>query len=142
MIVFDLKCERSHVFEAWFADSAAYDAQVKRGAVSCPACGSTLIDKALMAPNVARGKANEPAPATAPADPKAAHYMQMLYQMRDHVEKTCDYVGPKFADEARKIHHGEVDKHNIYGEATTEESRELKDEGVEFNALPWPRHDA
>ena len=64
-------------------------------------------------------------------------------ELRAHVEKNCDYVGPAFAEEARKIHYGETEKRNIYGEASSEEAESLKDEGVEFGRIPWlPREDA
>ena len=57
--------------------------------------------------------------------------------MRENVEKNCDFVGDRFAEEARKVHYGEVERHNIYGNATREETRELRDEGIEFGQIPW-----
>lgn len=143
MIVFDLKCDQGHVFEAWFADSATYERQVKRHHIACPVCGASHVEKAPMAPNVATGRETGDLDRTNAAKTSTQRHYSMLQQMRDHVEKNCDYVGDKFADEARKIHHEEVDKHNIYGEATQDESRELKEEGIEFGAIPWvPRHDS
>ena len=161
MIVYDLRCAKGHVFEGWFPDSMAFDKQVKRKHLVCPACGSTKVDKAMMAPNIASPKrksfaaAEAPAAPVAPAVPDAAaataappaaldhakretaKYVKFLRTMREHVEKNCDYVGEKFANEARKIHYGETDKRNIYGEASPDEARALKDEGVEFGAIPW-----
>ena len=150
MIVFDIQCDDGHIFEGWFADSAAYDKQVKSRAVECPICGSIKVKKAPMAPNISTGSpepARETLPATSPSDTagavgakeQTAHYMKMLTKMREHVEANCDYVGDKFAEEARRIHYGETEKHNIYGEASSEEAKELNDEGVEFGAIPWPR---
>jgi hypothetical protein len=139
MIVYDLKCNKSHVFEAWFRDSGTYDKQAAAGKVVCPECGSKKVSKAPMAPNVARVQS----PTNTEQRQQAAEAMQMLRQMREHVEKNSDYVGEKFAEEARKIHHGETKARSIYGEASKEEAEELADEGVEFGIIPWvPRTDA
>ncbi len=134
MIVFDLKCGDGHVFEAWFRDGAAYEAQASAGEIVCPACGDTAIAKAPMAPNVARG-------APAPEAASKGEAMGILRAVREHVEKTFDKVGERVPEEARKIHFGEVAKRNIYGQATGEEARKLTEDGVEFGPLPWvPRH--
>jgi len=157
MISFDLKCVAGHVFEAWFPDSAGYDAQRRRGKLCCPVCGGRKVEKALMTPNVAHGaQASAPGAGTAEAegdmggdpggDPGAdsdadkkatAKTVRMLVKLREQVEQNCDHVGDKFAEEARKIHYGEVDKRNIYGRATGEETRELREEGIEFGEIPW-----
>ena len=138
MILFDLRCAKGHVFEAWFRDNASYDSQAKAGAVSCPACGSRKVEKAPMAPRIGKGGEVKSQMATELADMK-----RELQELRAKVESNCDYVGPKFAEEARRIHHGEVAHRDIYGEATDEEAKELTDEGVEFARIPWlPRHDS
>ncbi len=153
MIVFDIQCSDGHVFEGWFADSATYEKQVKTRAVECPVCGSSKVKKAPMAPNIATGAVGpapeaDSRPASGAAGPpttrdaakeKTENYVKMLTKMREHVEANCDYVGDKFAEEARRIHYGETEKHNIYGEASSEESKDLEDEGIDFGALPWPR---
>ena len=133
MIVFDLRCGDGHCFEAWFRDGATFDAQAAAGEVACPVCGDTGVAKAPMAPNVARkARARE-----------AEQAARKLWALREHVEKTCEHVGERFPEEARKIHYGEVDQRNIYGQASAEEACELHDEGVEFGALPWmPRRDS
>ena len=138
MILFKLKCSADHEFEGWFRDGATYERQAKRGLISCPTCGDTAIEKAPMAPRLARSAAPEQAP---PPSPEQLH--PMLQRLRRHVEKTCDYVGERFAEEARRIHYGEVDPHGIYGEATNEESRELVEEGIQVGRIPWiPTTDA
>jgi hypothetical protein len=160
MIVFNLRCAADHVFEAWFKDGATYDRQSAVGGVVCPACGDTEIAKAPMAPRLGKGLAkgmgagDEAAKAAgqtagdAPAEAgqKAeltGRLRQALGELRDHVEKNCDYVGGTFAEEARKIHYGETEKRNIYGEASNEEAESLRDEGVAFGRVPWlPREDA
>ncbi|MFQ5783756.1 MAG: DUF1178 family protein [Alphaproteobacteria bacterium] len=144
MIVFDLKCDRGHVFEAWFRDSKTYEAQVKAAEIVCPVCGDTRVTKAPMAPQLARrttGKA--PDDKDGPAHEHATRVMCQMRALRDHVEKNFDNVGSCFPEEARKIHYGEAEKHDIYGEASGEEARALEDEGIEFGILPrLPRHDS
>ncbi len=135
MIVYDVKCPDGHRFEAWFPDSAGFEKQRKAGTVACPDCGSTEVEKALMAPNVAAKKGNQPEAGST----KAKQALMMMSKFREMVEKHCDYVGPDFAEEARKIHYSEVDQHNIYGEATAEDSQSLRDDGIEFAELPWVR---
>jgi len=148
MIVFDLTCRKDHVFEGWFADTATFESQVAAGEVSCPVCGDRKVRKALMAPSVAtRSSAAKAAELAPPAEPtqslamarRQEHAAQMLAMMRavkDHVEKNFEHVGPRFAEEARKIHYGESDSRGIYGQATKDEAEELRDEGIEFGELP------
>ncbi len=144
MIVFDLKCKAGHVFETWFPDSAAFERQKKKRQVVCPVCGDTHVAKAPMAPRISTSK-GEPATdgkTMMAASPEAAAMLAKLKELKDHVEKNCDYVGERFAEEARKIHYGETEKRNIYGESTDDQVRELADEGVEFQRIPWVRSDA
>ena len=136
MILFTLRCASGHEFEGWFRDGETFEAQQKVGEIACPDCGDSQVEKALMAPNI--GRSHKKAAPMSPAQMRAA-----LIEMRRRVETNCDYVGERFAEEARKIHYGEVDPRGIYGEATSEESRELADEGIEFGRIPWvPTTDA
>ncbi len=151
MIRYALVCNAGHEFESWFADSAAYDKQAKRGLVGCPLCGSTKVEKAIMSPRVAGGKkrsrapvlANEPA-APAAADkapvamlsPQEQEFRQKLKELREHLTKNADNVGQKFPEEARKMHYGEIEHRSIYGEASPEEAKTLHEEGIEFHPLP------
>jgi len=143
MILFDLKCAGGHVFEAWFPDSGTFEVQAASAEIACPVCGDTAVTKALMAPNVANTKKKH---GGGKSDKSAMHmgqYKAALAELRKHVEKNCDYVGEKFPEEARKIHYGETEQRNIYGEASAEEATELKEEGVEVQRVPWtPRGDA
>lgn len=148
MIRYALRCARGHEFESWFQSSSAYDSQHKRGLVACPACDSTKVEKAIMAPRIARkGKsAAPPQPVTTSAEdaaptslvmaPQEREFVAKLKELRDHVLKNADNVGKKFPDEARKMHYGDIEHRAIYGEATTEEARALIDEGVEVAPLP------
>jgi hypothetical protein len=139
MIKYELKCRKDHVFEAWFYDSATYDKQAAGGKIVCPVCNSRKITKAPMAPRIGKSKGE-----VAAAEAKeVAIAMKALRELREHVEKNADYVGDQFAEEARKIHYGETDKRNIYGEATKEEAKELVEEGIDVAMIPWvPRGDA
>ena len=146
MIVYELRCSGDHAFEAWFRDSTAFDEQAAEGAIVCPDCGDTAVRKAPMAPRIAkgRGKAGGEGGATRTyAHAKSAETRRALAELRRQVEESCDYVGDAFAEEARKIHYGETDGHNIYGEATDDEARELTDEGIRVGKIPWlPRTDS
>lgn len=130
MILFTLRCARGHEFEGWFRDGDGFEAQQKAGEIACPECGETSVDKAVMAPRL--GRSREASPPISSAQFRAA-----LLELRRQVEVNCDYVGSQFAEEARRIHYGEIDPHGIYGEATEEESRELSDEGIKFGRIPW-----
>ena len=130
MILFTLRCSRGHEFEGWFRDSDGFEAQQQAREVACPECGDTSVEKAVMAPRL--GRSREISPPISPAQFRAA-----LLDMRRQVEAHCDYVGGRFAEEARRIHYGEIDPHGIYGEATEAESRELTDEGIKFGRIPW-----
>ena len=135
MILFDLRCKEGHAFEAWFRDGAAYEDQAAAGDLACPVCGSAEVSKALMAPAVNSRPKVDPA--------QAAEAMRLWRRVQNHIEKNFDHVGPRFAEEARRIHHGEAEKRSIYGEATKAEAKELRDEGIDVNQIPWlPRHDA
>jgi hypothetical protein len=156
MILYQFNCDRQHSFEAWFKDGATADRQLKRKAVECPACGSVKVAKALMAPRIGKATGKEiapietpaaPAPAPAPEAGKTAmlpaEMRKALLEMRRQVESNCDYVGGKFAEEARKIHEGEAEARGIYGEATDAEHQELIEDGIEVARIPWvPRGDA
>jgi hypothetical protein len=142
MIRYSLICDKEHEFDGWFGSSADFDKQAKRGLVECPVCGSIKVQKALMTPGVP-AKSNrkddvEPVKALhAPADPKLQAMMQMVRELREQVEANADYVGDRFAEEARRIHYGEEDPRGIYGEATLKEAVELHEEGI--GVLPLPK---
>jgi hypothetical protein len=143
VIRYTLVCDKKHEFESWFADSAAYDKQAKRGLVTCPQCGSAKVEKTIMAPQLAntrkRGKAvvtSAPAEPVAMLSPQETELRQKLKEIRDHLTKNSEHVGPKFSEEARKMHYGEIEHRSIYGEASPEQAKELAEEGVEFHPLP------
>lgn len=140
MIRYDLICDKGHEFDGWFRDSAAFDKQVKRHLISCTHCGSDAVSKQLMAPGIpVRSNRNAEASQTMVAgtvDPRTQKLMQMMREMRKSVEANAEYVGDRFADEARKIHYAESEKRGIYGEAKPEDAKALIDEGIEVHPLP------
>lgn len=134
MIRFSLSCERDHDFEGWFRNNEDFDRQKKRGLVECPVCGSSKVGKALMAPAVSTGRKREKmALAMNEAQKKA---MAEIKAIAERIRENADYVGDKFAEEARKIHFGETEARGIYGEATLEEAKGLVEDGVEFMPVP------
>ena len=138
MIKYRLNCRHGHDFEAWFAGSDAFDAQSRKAQVVCPACGSTEVAKAIMAPNVAtRGPAGREPDRTVGGRTIPAAALRVLSEMRQEVERHADYVGLAFAEEARRIHHEEVPPRRIYGEASLADVKELVEDGVPV--LPLPR---
>lgn len=134
MIHYSLVCDKSHRFDGWFASAAAYDAQKKRGLVTCPICLTTEVDKAIMAPSVNRTDTEKVALAI--GHPEHQKLREAMQALRDKVTSEADYVGERFAEEARKIHFKEVDPRGIYGEATREEVAALVEDGVDFMPLP------
>lgn len=144
MIVFDLRCARAHVFESWFGSSEDYESQRRRGLIACPLCGDGAVDKAVMAPAVQpKGNRAAAAPHAAHTPADARRALAAMAAMQAKVEESCDYVGDRFADEARAIHLGETQPRGIYGEATAAEAEALRDDGIEVAALPFrPRRAA
>lgn len=129
MIRYDLRCSNGDEFEAWFGSIADYDTQAERGQLVCPHCGTPHVEKAPMAPSVVTGRSKD-------ARKDRAVAMAMAAKVREHIKDNFDYVGDKFADEARKMHAGESDERAIWGEATREEADALAAEGVPASPLP------
>jgi hypothetical protein len=161
MIKYALACHKGHSFESWFADSAAYDKQAKRGLVTCPQCGSVKVEKAIMAPRVAGARKRGTAQEITIAPEKALNTTQgaaqdttqdttnvavmspveqelraKLKELREHIVKNADNVGEKFPEEARKIHYGETEHRSIYGVASLEDAKELAEEGIDVHPIP------
>jgi len=141
MIHYALICTKGHEFDGWFSSSAGFEEQVAAGDVRCPVCNSKKVRRALMAPAIAKGGSLQPKnDAQAEAMERITMAMRAL---RRHVEENFDYVGDEFAEEARRIHYGEAEHRDIYGETTLEEAQELIEEGVELAPLPsMPRDKA
>lgn len=151
MKVLDLGCPLGHVFEGWFASEEDFQSQKARALVQCPLCGDTAIDKRLSAPRLnlgaqapaARPVAEQaaPAPVGAAAVPDTHQAMQAAWlQMSRKLIANTEDVGPRFADEARRMHHGEVEPRGIRGQASAKEAVALLKEGI--GVLPLALADA
>jgi hypothetical protein len=158
MIHYNLRCAKGHAFESWFQSSSAYEVQEKRKLINCPVCGSTRVERAIMAPQIVRKKgrgatasdslpvpappAAEVTPPLPPSSPtpllmaQEAELRTKLRELRDHIVKNADNVGERFPNEARKMHYGDIEHRPIYGEASPDEAKALIDEGVEVMPLP------
>jgi hypothetical protein len=162
MIKYTLRCANEHEFEAWFNSSAAFEEQRHAELLRCPVCETAQVEKALMAPSVVTHKGRtrpqsppkaadlplpaEPSPAPEVADsdsyapvssdPQHGKIVELMRQLRQHVEATTDDVGKRFAEEARKIHYEETEPRGIRGEATAQEIQDLQEEGVAVAPLP------
>lgn len=133
MILFNLICGQDHEFEGWFPSGDAYERQVAAGEVACPLCNDRTVRKAPMAPGVLKGGSKTDGDGLRDA----------LIELRRKIEESCDYVGDRFPEEARRIHYGEAEERPIYGRATLDEAKALTDEGVEVMLLPKrPRQDS
>ena len=131
MIKYSLKCDKEHSFEAWFSDSLNFEKQNKKKLISCPSCSSLEITKNIMAPNISSKKKN-----SNKINQKKDKVEMVLNKVRKHVENNFDYVGDKFADEARSMHYGEKEEREIYGETTIKDAVELIEEGVNVQPMP------
>ena len=134
MIRYALICTAGHRFDAWFASSDACDEQVAARRVDCPVCGQTEVSKAIMAPRVSRQGRSDVGPGAEDGADQLRQLASALQSVREQVLESADYVGGEFADEARRIHYGEVEERGIYGETTTAEAHDLREEGI----VCWP----
>lgn len=133
MILFQLQCSSGHRFEAWFRDGAAYD-QRSKGQITCPACGDSEVVKAPMAPRIAKPRQDAAAERLSALQ---GELIGQLKELREVVEANFEHVGPRFAEEARRMHYGEADRRDIYGDATERETEELREEGIAVQRIPW-----
>ena len=146
MIHYNLQCGQAHEFDGWFASAVAFDKQAAKGLVECPVCGGVDVQRGLMAPAVPRkgnAQALEPAKSVAVTPERMPDHMRVaLQRLRAEVERSCDYVGPNFAEDARRMHDGDLPARPIYGETTPEQAEALADDGIAVARIPWvPRAD-
>lgn len=134
MIQYSLKCAQDHQFDSWFQSAAAFDTLNRAGLLSCAICGISDVTKAIMTPRLSGGGDKPPErPLSTPASPAE----QAVTALRQHVEKTAEYVGTTFADEARAIHDGDAPDRPIWGEASRDDARKLVKDGVPVAPLPF-----
>lgn len=145
MIKYALHCKAGHGFEGWFRNSEDFNEQLTKGQIQCPVCGSVDVAKALMAPSVSGTRSqnavqsdekSQPLPADSLTTEQQSQMQDMLRAVRKSVVESSDYVGDKFAEEARKIHFEETEKRGIYGEATLDEVKSLAEDGIDCLPLP------
>ncbi|MBC2883790.1 DUF1178 family protein [Ochrobactrum sp. CM-21-5] len=134
MMRFSLHCDHGHEFEGWFRDNADFDRQSEMKLVSCPLCNSQQVQKSLMAPAVSTGRGKEKMAMTLGEAQKKV--LEEMRELSRKVRENADYVGDKFAEEARKIHFGETETRGIYGEASHEDVSSLLEDGVDVMPLP------
>lgn len=136
VIIYDLKCEKDHIFEGWFNDRTAFEEQKKKKLVTCPVCESSNIDIVPSSITVMGKKTEELSKNNTDISP-----MKALRMFHEYMDKTFEDVGSKFAEVALKIHFGEEDSRNIKGTTTEREEAVLKEEGVPFVKIPIPKFD-
>ncbi|MDH3688817.1 MAG: DUF1178 family protein [Gammaproteobacteria bacterium] len=137
MIIYDLACNQDHKFEGWFQNRADFDNQAKTGMIACPVCNSSLVRRVPSAHHVNKPAVKPTASAMTPEPMvEQGRSRELLKQLHSYIEDTFDNVGSQFAEEARRIHHGEAEERGIRGTATGEEVKALKEEGIP--ALPIP----
>ena len=134
MIKYNLKCNNNHNFDSWFSTSQDYEKLKKKKLLSCPECNSPKIQKSIMSRNLSYNKSKE-------KDKKNAKFYKELKtkikSLQKYIEKNCDNVGENFAHEARKIHYDDKKSRGIYGTASSEQMKELAEEGIEVSSIPW-----
>ncbi len=162
MIVYNLACEHLHLFEGWFGSPADFENQRDRGLVECPVCGSNAVERKLHAPRINMGaqqsaasvakeasESKESTALTAPAERTPAttdsgpeidfgKLREAMARFAENVRENTEYVGEKFAEEARAMHYGEKPHKGIRGRADRETAQELREEGITFQSLPFP----
>ncbi len=143
MIVFNLNCGNDHCFEGWFASASDFESQKQSTQLICPVCGSNQVNKALHAPHVNTGSAPRPAERERHAKGAAEQYANVadeVAQIVEHLLASTEDVGDAFPEEARRIHYNETAERRIRGNASRDEVRELREEGIEVIALPVPKY--
>jgi hypothetical protein len=134
VIRFSLSCNHDHEFEGWFRSGEDFEMQKKRGLVDCPECGSNKVEKSLMAPAVSTSRKRDKVALAMSAEQRKI--MAEMKVLTEKMRESADYVGDKFAEEARKIHFGETEARGIYGEASPDEAKSLAEDGVPFMPIP------
>lgn len=134
MIKYQLKCECGKEFESWFSSSKEFDRLEKKKLLSCICGVSKKISKQIMSPQVVSSKKE----IDDNQQKKIYQNVQKkLTELRKYVEKNAEYVGDNFASEVRSIHYDKKNVRNIYGKTSLEENKELIEEGIEINSIPW-----
>ncbi len=135
MMVLDLQCANEHFFEGWFANSEAFYHQKEAGEIRCPVCEDNQINQVLSPVAIKRSSR------FSSAEEEFNPAIQKIRDVYKYIEENFEEVGTEFAKEALKMHYGVTDQRNIRGTSTTDEEKTLKEEGVEFHKIPFPKKD-
>ena len=125
-------CECGATFESWFSSSTKFDSLCRKKLVKCIYCESSSVKKTIMAPNL-HSKSNR----VLKKIKLEKNIKKQLLDFRRYIEKNCRNVGENFTNEARSIHYDKKTSKGIYGKATSEETSELLEEGIEVATIPW-----
>lgn len=139
MIKYNLKCNNSHEFESWFADSEDFNKLNKKKLLECIYCSSNKIEKSIMAPMISGIKLTQEN--TSILDQKLLKEKNELIKLREHIEKNFEFVGDKLSEKIRDIYYDKNTKKSVYGTATSEERKELAEEGIDLLSIPWASKD-
>ena len=139
MIKYNLKCDNNHEFESWFSDSNEFNKLNKKKLLECIYCSSLNIQKSIMSPMVSGTKLNEDKINL--LDQKLLSEKDQLIKLREHIEKNFEFVGDKFSEKVRDLYYDKDSKKSIYGTTTTEERKELEEEGIDLLSVPWVSKD-
>ncbi|MGZ2258569.1 DUF1178 family protein [Roseobacter sp. A03A-229] len=134
MIQYALRCDQGHDFDSWFQSASAFESLKDAGHMSCAICGSGSVEKAVMSPRVSVPAKPEPKTSLRKADTESE---KAIAELRRHVEENSDYVGARFAEEARSMHLGTIPERAIYGEANGAEAKKLIEDGIPVAPLPF-----
>ncbi len=145
MVIYDLKCDNGHSFEGWFSGPENYEEQLSGDLIACPVCNSTTVTKLPHACAVHTKHEEPPTPPArrpAAATPTPEQFREALVRVHHYIQKNYEDVGPRFAEEARRIHDGDTDERPIHGTATPEERESLDDDQIPYMMLPKPELDS
>ena len=139
MIKYNLKCHNNHEFESWFSNSSEFEKLIKRRLLECIYCSSKNIDKSIMSPNISNSKSKNVELDIMRKDLK--YQKNKLFKLRKFIEKNFDYVGKDFSKKVREIYYDKKNKKAFYGTTTSEERKELSEEGIDLLSIPWVNKD-
>jgi len=135
MIKYNLKCDNSHEFESWFSSSNEFEKLKTKKLIECIYCNSKKIDKSIMSPLVLNKDIKNQEKNKFITDTNKIR--KELFKVRKFIEKNFEYVGNDFSKEVRNIYYDNRKNKKIYGNATEDETAELREEGIEITSIPW-----
>ena len=138
MIKYILKCGNNHEFESWFSNSAEFEKLKKGKFLECIYCSSKEINKSIMAPMISSRKEKNK---KFEVNKILKEERNQLLNLRKYIEKNFEYVGNNFSKKVREVYYNKDNKKMIYGTSTSQERKELADEGIDLLTIPWIQKD-